>query len=107
MLALKKTIVTALMFAGLLVGLALLVEFKIPTLVILASVCLMGLGPVLYHWLLSGPWWWGVYGLGTIMAGGVVMVQGKRETLLWIIPMAWEVLVLALDRIIGKESAEQ
>jgi hypothetical protein len=106
MLALKKSIVTILMLSGLILVLPLLIQFGIEVGIICASLGFMAVGSVLYHSLSSNKWAFAVYGLGLLVAGGVILIRHGLDTWQWIIPMVWEVLTFAIDRRIGKHTSE-
>jgi cation transport ATPase len=105
MATLKKSIVTGLMVVGLVVSFLLLLQFNIQTWVIIASIILMALALPIYHW--SSLSALVIYGLGMLIASGVIFVTLKFETLLWIIPMAWEFLMFWIDHGLGKQVSEQ
>lgn len=107
MLTVKKSIVTGVMLFGLLFALILLAQFNASMLWILLSIGLMSLGLAFYHWLSSSVPSFVVYGLGIATAGGVILIENRLAIWLWVIPMAWEILVFGIDRLIGKQISEQ
>lgn len=104
MLTLRKSVITALMVGGLVVTLPLLIYFQIYTWVIVVSTIFMGLALPLYHW--SDRYTFVVYSFGLLMAGGQFLVQYKFDVLLWIIPMAWNIMIFGIDYSFKKRAFE-
>ena len=98
LLAAKKFFVIGSMAVGLLLSLVLAIEFSIETWATVLSIGLMLLGLILYYALPSKFWAFVAYSLGVVMVTGAILVEEQLNTLLWIIPMGWEMLVLGLQK---------
>lgn len=104
MLTLRKSIITALMVFGLIIIIPLLIHFQIQTWVMILSAIFMSLALPIYHW--SDRYSFIAYSFGILMAGGVILVQNKLETLLWIIPMGWNIVIFGIDYSFKKRTFE-
>jgi hypothetical protein len=100
LLAAKKFVVIGSMAVGLLSSLVLAIEFSIGTWVAALSIAFMLLGLILYYTLPSKLGAFVAYSLGVVIVTGAILVERQLDTLLWIIPMGWEMLVLGLQRVL-------
>ena len=101
--AIKKGIITTLMVFGIVMCLIFLIQTQINVYLLSGCVVVLILGTVLYHWL-AKPWWSFIfYGLGLVATAAIILQVYNLETLLWAIPMTWEVLIFGVDRIFNKQ----
>jgi hypothetical protein len=97
----KKAAITAIMLNGLLLSLALLSLYNTSMLWVLFIAGSMAFGAVLYHWI-SSPWpSLIVYGLAMAAVAGVILIETQSETLLWLIPIGFDVLVVGGERFLA------
>lgn len=96
---LKKIIVTAFMLFGILLAIILLNQISASIGVVIISVFFMVFGITSYH-AIKNLWWSFIsFSFGILLTSGVLLSFYKLETFLWIIPMAWEVLLIFVERV--------
>jgi hypothetical protein len=100
---LKNTTVTGLMMFGILLSIVLLNQIDANTYILITSVGIMILGVVLYHWIQNAWWSFIVFGIGLLLSTGLLFSFYRLEAVLWIIPMAWEILVLGTEQIFKRQ----
>lgn len=99
----RTLVITILMIAGLLVSAALLIDLSQALWVILASLLLMSVGTVLFQRPARLRLAFISYSLGTIFAAYFILNERELSSLLWIIPMAWQVVIFGLNRVMDRK----
>jgi uncharacterized membrane protein len=97
----KKTVVSALMILGLLLSLSILIISGFSLLWILVVNSLMAIGIAVYFRV--GLWSLMPYGGGLIIVTGLMLDKYNLNNVLWIIPMAWELTMFVLEKVLTKD----
>lgn len=96
----RKVTVSIFMIVGLLIGLSILIifGFNLPWVLLFTGLTAIGLT----SYFRFGLWSFIPYGLGLIIVTGLVLDKYNLSSILWIIPMSWEITIFLLERLLRK-----
>ena len=100
----KRISITVIMVLGLLVSNYLLITANSSVVIVLASSLLLVVGTVLYQRIGSAILAFIAYGMGVVVSTAFLINSETANAFAWLIPLAWEVVVFGLDRILQSQS---